>query len=147
MAPTREDTGKEAGRGVQLRQEELQARPRPVEAGEIEIRKDVVAEQQTLEVPKTREEVVIDRRPVARRPADRPVGDDEGETLRVPVHEEQVSVETQPIVTEEIEVRKRQVQETEQVSGDVRREGARIERAGDVDSRGSGAGDESPREG
>ena len=147
MAPTREDTGKEAGQGVQLRQEELQARPRPVEAGEIEIRKDVVAEQQTLEVPKTREEVVIDRRPVARRPADRPVGEDAGETRRVPVHEEQVSVDKQPVVTEEIDVGTRQVQDTEQMSGDVRWEEARIERAGDVDAGGSGGGEQSRRQG
>ncbi len=143
----REDVGNQAEPGVQRGHQELQARTRPVEAGEVEIRKDVVTEEQTLEVPKTREEVVIDRHPVARRPADRPVGEDAGETLRVPMHEEQVSVEKQPIVTEEIEVSTRQVQDTEQMSGDVRREEARIERAGDVDAGGSGGGEQSRRQG
>ncbi len=147
MPPTREVVEKEAGPGIQLRQEELQASKRRVEAGEVEIRKDVVAEQQTREVPTTREQMVIDRRPVARRPADRRVGEDAGEALRVPVHEEQVSIEKQPIVTEEIEVGKQQVEGTEQISGDVRREEAGTEREGDVDSRSSGAADDSRQQG
>ena len=63
--------------------------------------------------------------------SDRPIG--EGETIRVPVREEEVTVEKRPVVTEEISIGKRPVQETEQVSGTVRREEARIEREGNVD--------------
>ena len=44
-------------------------------------------------------------------------------------------VEKEPVVKEEIEVGKRQVQETEQVSGTVRREEARVESEGDVERR------------
>ena len=119
---------------VELREEELRARKELVEAGEVEIRKDVVTEQRTMEVPIIREEVEIERRPADRRPADRPIG--EGETIRVPVREEEVTVEKRPVVREEIEIGKRQVQDTEQVSGTVQREEARIEREGDVDVRG-----------
>ena len=43
------------------------------------------------------------------------------------------SVEKRAVVTEEIGIGKRKVQETEQVSGTVRREEARIEGEGDVD--------------
>ena len=46
-------------------------------------------------------------------------------------------VEKQPIVTEEIEVGERQVQDTEQISREVRPEEARVQRAGYVDSRGT----------
>ena len=83
-----------------------------------------------------REEVEVERRPTERRPADRPIGEGAGETIRVPVREEQVSVEKQPVVTEEVEVSKRPVQETERVSETVRREEARIEGEGDADVRG-----------
>ena len=123
----------QAGERIELSEEELRARTETAKAGEVGVRKDVVTEQRTMDVPVTREEVDVQRRPVERRPADRPVG--EGEEIRVPVHEEQVRVEKEPVVKEEIEVGKRQVQETEQVSGTVRREEARVESEGDVERR------------
>ena len=142
LTTTRETVGgvsarEESGRTVELREEELQARTRPVEAGEVRIGKEVVTEQRTMEVPVTREEVEIERRPVDRQPSDRPIG--EGETISVPVREEQVTVEKRPVVTEEIRVGKQEVQDTEQVSGTVRREEARIEREGDVTTEGGDA--------
>ena len=127
-------SGAESGGRVQLREEELRARKQPVQTGEVQIRKDVVEEQRTVDVPVTREEAVVERRPVEPRPADAPVG--EGETIRVPLRGEHAEVEKRPVVTEEIEVGKRQVQDTERVSGTVRREEARVEREGDVDVRG-----------
>ena len=133
---TAERVTDEGGRRVELREEELRAQTQPVEAGEVGIRKEVVTEQRTMDVPVTREEVEIQRRPVEARPSDRPIG--EGEEIRVPVREEQVTVEKQPVVREEIELGKRQVQDTERVTGEVRREEARIEREGDVDVRGEG---------
>jgi uncharacterized protein (TIGR02271 family) len=122
----------DTGQTVRLREEELQARKTPVEAGRVQVGKEVVEEQKTLEVPVTREEVTVERHPVARQPSDKPVGES-GESIQVPVREEQVSVEKRPVVTEEIEVGKRQVRETQQVSGTVRREEARVEGQGDVD--------------
>ena len=124
----------EGERTVQLREEELRARKRPVEAGEVGLRKEVVSEQKTMDVPVTHEEAVVERRPVDRQPADRPIG--EGETIKVPLREERVEVEKQPVVREEVEIGKRQVQDTERVSDTVRREEVRLEGEGDVDVRG-----------
>jgi len=125
-------SGDTSGETLELREEELQARKQPVETGRVRVGKEIVEEQQTLDVPVTREEVTIERQPVARRPAEGSI--DEGdETIRVPLHEEQVSVEKRPVVTEEIKVGKQQVQETKQVSGTVRREEERVEGEGDVD--------------
>ena len=129
----------EAGERVQLREEELRARKEPVQTGEVGIRKEVVEEQRTVDVPVTREEAVVERHPVEPRPADRPIGEEE--TIRFPLRGERVEVEKQPVVTEEVEVGKRQVQETERVSDTVRREEARVEREGDAEIR----GDEPPR--
>jgi uncharacterized protein (TIGR02271 family) len=129
---TRDDTE----RTLQLREEELQARKQTLETGKVRIGKEVVSEEKTLEVPVTREEVTVERHPVERRPAEGAIGD-EDQTIRVPVHEEQVSVDKRAVVTEEINVGKRKVQETTEVSGTVRREEARIEGEGDVDVKGS----------
>ena len=118
-------------RKVELTEEELRARKERERTGEVEIRKEMVTEEKTLDVPVTREEVVVERRPVERRPASGTVG--AGETIEVPVHEERVEVEKQPVVYEEIDVGKRQVQDTERVSGTVRREEARVDTEGDVE--------------
>ncbi len=123
-------SSKDADR-LELREEQLDVEKRQVQAGEVRLRKEVVTEQRNIEVPVTREEVVIERHGAAGdRPADGAIGD--GEELRVPLMEEQVRVEKTPVVREEVSVRKRQVQDTERVSETVQREEARIESQGDA---------------
>ena len=118
-------------RRLRLRAERLQAYTRPVQVGEVRLRKEVVAEQQTLDVPVTHEEVYIESHPVQSQVSDVPIG--EGETIRVPVHEEQVQTSKQTVETGEVTLGKRQVEETQRVSDTVRREEARLERSGDVE--------------
>ena len=115
---------------VQLREEQLQVNKQPVQTGEVGIRKEVVTEQKSINVPVNREEVVIERRPVSGEVSNEPIS--EGETIRVPVSEEQVNVSKETVATGEVAIGKRQVQETQQVSEAVRREKAHIEREGDV---------------
>ena len=132
------DTGSGMGhveqrRTVELREEELHTRKEMVEIGEVEIRKEVITEMRTIEVPVTREELVIERRPAGQSP-DRPAG--EGETIRLPLREEQITIEKRPVVYEEVEVGTRKVEDTELVSREVRREVAEVEPRGDVEMRG-----------
>ena len=47
---------------LQLREEELVANKQRVETGQVQVGKEVVSEQRTLDVPVTREEVTIERR-------------------------------------------------------------------------------------
>jgi uncharacterized protein (TIGR02271 family) len=118
-------------RDLQLREEQLQVYKRPVQVGEVQLRKEVVAEQQTLNVPVTHEEVYIERRPASGRVTDTtPIG--EGDSIRIPVREEQVNVTKQTVETGEVEIGKRPVQEIQQVRDTVRREAAHIEREGDA---------------
>ena len=117
---------------MQLREEELVTRKEMVETGQVRIDKDVVTEEKTLDVPVMREEVSVERTPVDRRPADRPIDDGE-QTIRVPVREERVEVEKRPVVYEEVGVVTREVQGKQQVSDSVKREEARIDRDGEVD--------------
>ena len=128
MAESERDT-------MRLREEELQARKTPVETGRVQLGKEVVEEQRTMEVPVTREEVYVERHPVERQPADTPIDTSESEAIRVPVREERVEVEKQPVVYEEVGVGKRQVSETQQVSDTVRREELRTDERGDVEVR------------
>ena len=124
----------EGGQTMEVREEHLHATKQPVETGEVRLRKEVVTEQQTLQVPVTREEVVIERHPVgghATSSADiRP-----GEEIRIPVREEKVEVHKDVVVKEEVSVGKRVVSDTEQVSGTVRKEQVKVEKEGDVEVR------------
>src|SRR5919112_4853950 len=114
--------------GIELREEELRAQKERVKAGEVRVRKEVVSEERTIEVPVTREEVVIERRPAAEgRTASGDIDDDE--EIRIPLMEEEVRVEKTPVVREEVTLKKRQVQDTEAVSDTVRRGGAPIGRS------------------
>ncbi|HEY1349943.1 MAG TPA: YsnF/AvaK domain-containing protein [Ktedonobacteraceae bacterium] len=115
---------------LSLHEEQLQIYKRPVQTGTVGLRKEVVSEQKTVDVPVTREDVYIERRPGSGEPSATPIG--EGETYRVPVYEEQVSVKKQPVEKEEVVLGKQQVEETRRISETVRREEARVEHEGDI---------------
>ena len=55
-----------------------------------------------------------------------------GQEIRISLREERVTVEKRPVVTEEVTVGKRVVQEIARVGGEVRKEEVRVERQGDV---------------
>lgn len=128
-------TGTEGQQRLRLREEQMQASKQPVETGSVGLHKEVVSEQQSIDVPVTHEEVYIERRPGTGQPSDAPVGEEE--TYRVPVREEQVTTSKQTVDKGEIAVGKRQVQDTKRVSDTVRREEARVEREGDVNVQGT----------
>lgn len=121
----------ENAQSIRVREEQLQAEKQRVQKGEVQVHKDVVEEQKSFDVPVTHEEVVVERKPIIEpRPTDVPIGQDE--TIRVPINQEQVNVTKTPVESEEIALRKRQVQEQKRVSDTVRREQAHIDNQGDV---------------
>jgi uncharacterized protein (TIGR02271 family) len=124
-------SGGEDQQRLQLREEELRAEKERVQAGEVRVHKEVVKEKKTIDVPVTREEVVVERHPVSGREAsDRDIGDDE--EIRIPVMEEEVRVEKTPVVKEEVSLKKRTVADTKKVSDTVKREEAHVEETGDA---------------
>jgi uncharacterized protein (TIGR02271 family) len=123
-------TNTEEERRLHLHEEQLQVHKRPIETGKVRLSKEVVTEQKTINVPVTREEMVIEHRPASGQVSDMPIG--EGETIRIPLSEEQVTVSKQTVEKGEVALGKRQVQETQQVSDTVRREEARIEHEGHI---------------
>lgn len=115
---------------IQLHEEQLRIKKKPVEAGEVRVRKEVVTEQKTLQVPVTREEVVVERRPASGKASTSDMV--RGEEVRIPIAEERVRVEKDTVLKEEVHVRKRKVTDSAQVSGDVRKEEIKVEQEGDV---------------
>jgi uncharacterized protein (TIGR02271 family) len=106
---------------VPVHEEELTATKRPVERGQVQIEKDVVAEEQTLEVPVTEERAQVTRRAVDREvPADA-TAFQEG-TIEVPLKGEDVDVAKRVRVAEEVDVTKEAVQQTKRVKDTVRHE-------------------------
>lgn len=115
---------------IKLHAEELSARKQTVQAGEVTLRKDVISETKSIDVPVTHEEVVIERHAVSGQTAAGATFQDE--TISVPVTAEQVSVSKDTFVTGEVSIGKREVTETEHLSGTVRHEELRVEKTGEV---------------
>ncbi len=130
-AQTSEVRGDQATQHIQLLGEMLRVYKDRVHRGSVTLKKNVVTEHQQVEVPVTREEVVIERHPVSGQQAR--IGSFEpGKEVTVNLEEERVRVEKQPVVREEVSVGKRQVQQTQRVGGDVKHEEIKIDQQGDV---------------
>lgn len=107
---------------VPVHEEEVRAERVRESAGEVRVRKDVVEENQSMEIPVTRDEVQVRRVSTNREATGDATAFTEGDTIRVPVTAERVEVTKEPRVVEEIEISKRPVTETERVEETVRRE-------------------------
>ena len=137
------------GTRLELVEERLEAHTRPVQIGEVLLHQQVVTQTRTIRVPARREELVIERRAVERRPADRPeeLAADEferslaarsralqaGQRIRLPLIEEEVVIHKRPVVYEEVLIGRRALEAAQQVSGTVRREELKVARPGEVD--------------
>lgn len=118
----------ESPRRIQLYGEVLRVHRDRVQRGEARIRKETVTETQNVQVPVTREELVVERVPVSgeRAATGVNVGSD-SEEIRVPLTEEVARVEKEPIMREQVEVGKRKITETENREETIRREELRVD--------------------
>jgi uncharacterized protein (TIGR02271 family) len=115
-------------RRIQLVSEVLRVRKERVNRGEVRLRKEVRTETQNVQVPVTREEIVIERTPVkGEKTATGKIGADK--EIRVPLSEERAQIEKVPVVREEVKVGKRTVASTQNLSDQVRREELEVEGA------------------
>ena len=84
---------------LRLHEERLNVDKERVQAGEVNVGKHIVEEEQTVEVPVSREEVNIERRAVHDETAAGEVFDD-GDNIHIPIMEEEVEVTKRPDVNE-----------------------------------------------
>ncbi|MDB5077249.1 MAG: hypothetical protein JWO42_3428 [Chloroflexi bacterium] len=120
---------------IPVREEELVAGTRTEQEGTVHIHKDVVEEQQTVEVPLQRDEVTVERVPL-KGEVDPGTLDDTAFTKRdidVPVMGEEPVVGKRVRAVEEVDVRKGTVTDSKQVSDTVRKERVSVEGAENVD--------------
>jgi uncharacterized protein (TIGR02271 family) len=114
-----------------LAEEELALGKRQVAAGAVEVDKRVETQHVQESVPVMREEVTVERRPIA-DPTGNPQARFEGGEIHVPIMEEEVVVEKRAVAKEELVISKGQVREQQTVEADLRRERAEIHEVGDV---------------
>ncbi|PTL39972.1 YsnF/AvaK domain-containing protein [Alkalicoccus saliphilus] len=121
----------EEERKIRLRKEELEVNKEEVQTGEVEVQKEVHEETKKVDVPVTREEAYVERKPVTDQESADAGGKMEDETINVPLKEEKVDVKKKPVVTEEVKVGKKKVEDTEEVSETVKREDINVDRESD----------------
>ncbi|HYX36473.1 MAG TPA: YsnF/AvaK domain-containing protein [Oligoflexus sp.] len=130
------ETSMDSDRVMELREEQLDVYTERMQTGEVQLRKEIVTETRTIEVPVTREEIVVERRPLdgeAREGSLETAGlDMESKEIRIPVSEEFVHIDKKVVPREEIRVSKDKITETKSVSEEVRREEAHVDSDGRV---------------
>jgi len=127
------DRGMVADERITLNEEQLAIGKRQTQAGQVEVEKRVETHHVSESVPLTRDEVTVERRPLSGNEALHAApGAFTEEHISVPLTREEVVAEKRAVGAEEIVVRKHQVQETETVEADLRRERAEVREVGDV---------------
>jgi len=132
---------------MRLSEEQMTVGKREVEAGGVRLRKVVRTETVNRPVELRREEIVIERVPAHGAP-----GTAEGsfreQEVYIPLRREEAVVQKDVRVREEVRARKESQTDTQQVSGQVRREDVDVERTGEARERGprqTGSGGNKPR--
>jgi uncharacterized protein (TIGR02271 family) len=108
---------------IQLFGEELHVHKDKVSSGDVRVRKESLTQMETLQVPVTREHLVVENT------------DDTGQVdpknaIRVPLSEERVRVDKDTVLREEYKVRKREITQNESISDGVRKERLLIDEDG-----------------
>lgn len=116
---------------IELREEVADIERHQAKAGEAQVSKHIVTEHEMIDVPKRREELVVERHPVEGRPS--ASGDLEEESFTVPLMEEDITIGKHSVVYEEVDIGKREVTSIEREDVELRREELEIRRPGEED--------------
>ncbi len=116
---------------LRLRKEELDVIKNKVDIGKVEFGKEIIEEQQTINVPVIHEEVVIERKSI-NEPSDKPIGENDDEHFSLSVSEEKVEIGKHTVFTGEITAHKQEIEENREVKETIRHEEARINKDGDA---------------
>ena len=123
------ETAEAGTQRIQLLGEVLRVHKDRIQRGEVRLRKEVITEQQTINVPVSREELVMERvAGDATTPVTGVIGGDK--EIRIPLSEERASVAKDTVVREQVSVGKRNVEETRNLNANVEYEELRVENEG-----------------
>ena len=126
-----------ADNGEIIRSEErLDVNKERVATGEARLRKYVVTDTETVEVPVEREEVRVERTPISEAEAanfNGTIGDNDTEEASVTLHEERVNVDKKTVPVEKVNLSKETIKDTETHTEELRKE--QIDTDGITDTR------------
>ena len=125
-------TGDDAS--VTLSEEQVSVGTESREAGRARLRKYVTTEVQTVNVPVSKEKLVVERNPVEGRASSGPITDHGEQVEEITLREERAVVDKETVDVEEVRLAKEQVTDTQQVSEQVRKEHAEVDVDGELGS-------------
>ena len=117
-------------------EERLDVNKERVATGEARLRKYVVTDTETVEVPVEREEVRVERTPISEAEAanfNGTIGDNDTEEASVTLHEERVNVDKKTVPVEKVNLSKETIKDTETHTEELRKE--QIDTDGITDTR------------
>lgn len=133
---THTDTQRTTGdASMTLSEERVEVGKESREAGRARLRKYTTTETETVDVPITKEKLVVERNPVSGEHASAGPISDTDQVEEVTLREERAVVDKETVPVEEVRIGKEQVTEHETVSAEVRKEHADIDGATDTDTR------------
>lgn len=106
-------------------EERLDVNKERVATGEARLRKYVVTDTETVEVPVEREEVRVERTPISEADAanfNGTIGDNDTAEASVTLHEERVNVDKKTVPVEKVNLSKETIQDTETHTEELRKE-------------------------
>ena len=110
-----------------LSEERLAAGKETVESGRARLRKYTTKHIEKVEVPVTKERLVVERKPASGDSKSHALKDSGERVEEITLHEERPVVGKETVPVEEVRVGKERVTETERVSGEVRKEHADVD--------------------
>ena len=124
--PGAADAG-DKGHAITLSEERLKAGKERVEVGRVRLRKYTTTHTEKVDVPVTKEKLVVERTPASGKATKSPIRDSGEKVQEVTLREERPVVEKETVPVEEVRVGKQRETETEQVSAKVRKERADVD--------------------
>lgn len=115
---------------IPLREEQLVVDKEDVNLGEVVVNKYTDSKVEEFDVPVERDDVQVERRPVAGEPLFETYNnddtDDEEGVIRIPITKDRIKIIKEQIVTEEILIRKEKIKDTKRISEVVSHEDVEV---------------------
>ena len=109
---------------IKLREEQLDITKNRVKTADVHVHKETITDENTITVPVTREYLVIEKKAIG--------NDQESESVRIPLTEEQIEVIKHTKLLNDVSIDKKKYTETEAVEETLRKESLTIDSKGDV---------------
>lgn len=109
---------------IPVREEQLDIKTEKVKTADVDIHKEIVNEEETVSIPVSREELVIENKSFGE--------DRNNETIHIPLRKERIKIEKEPVQLNEVSIYENQIDDTEIVEEILKKEIVTVDRDGDT---------------